>query len=433
MSIESKGATTMKKELIEKAKLLYSYAYPIVWTNLMLSAPKEAFLHTTHIRELAKADGKSYKPNNDTLYSSISLQLKNSPYVLEIPEIDDRYLLVDILNLKTEVFFATGSKHENNGAGKYILLYRDQPIPEGYENYTVVRSDDNKNLLLIRTETFHEADYAKANQIQDQFVIKPVYPENVKDTGTPIKVPYVTYLENLSVKDFIKNFISTLEDTKIDEEIITILKDFGIDSEHFDYETLEDEKKTALENGFQEAYEDIKGYSGPEGYTSNGWTTYVKDVGSFGKKYLFRAFVSWFAWAANLPEDSIYPVAYTDTAGERLKSNNDYIIHFEKDNLPNAKHFWSVTVYGEPSGTLVANEYDKYVINSHGLEHLHFNNDGSLDILLSRTKPAKEEDFNNWLPLPEKEDAFSLLMRIYGADEETLEGRWQFPTIQQLS
>lgn len=421
----------MSSQLLEKAKRLYTYAYPLVWTKQVLKIPKEGFVDTIHIRELTKADGKSYKPNNDTLYSMHALQLASTPFLLEIPKLpDDRYLLVDILNIKTEVFFATGSKHENNGAGKYILLYRDAVIPEGYEDYIPVRSDDSLNMLLIRTETLGEADYKIANAVQDAFQIRPVYPEKLKDVGTPVTVPHIFYVEQLSVADFIAEFLSLVQDTKVDSEILQILADFGIRREDYDFAKLLPEVQNALVQGAKSAYQDIQNYAGP-GLESNGWKTYVDGVGTFGKDYLLRAYVSWFAWGANLPEDSIYPVLYDDINGNPLLSSKEYTVHFEKDGLPRAKYFWSLTLYSEPSGTLVENPDNKYVINSHWIDQLHFNTDGSLDILLSRRKPETPSAQANWLPLPEKEDRFSLLLRMYGADADTLSGNWVFPVVRE--
>lgn len=423
----------MKNTWIEKAKLLYTYAYPIVWTKQNLKLPKEGFLHTIHLRELAKADGLAYKPNNDTLYSMHALQLASTPFTMEIPKLsDDRYLLVDLLNLKTEVLFATGRKHENNGAGKYMLLYRDTEIPEGYEDYIPVRSDDSLNMLLIRTETYGEEDYPAARTVQDAFSIKPLYPERLKDTGTPITIPHILYVKQLSIADFLDEFLEVLPVTRIDEEIHTILKELHIDAPDYEYTKLPDEIKEALVQGSREAYEDIIHYNGPA-LESNGWKTYVDGVGTFEKDYLLRAFVSWFAWGANLPEDSVYPVLYNDIDGEKLSSEKEYRVHFKKDGLPHAKYFWSLSLYSEPSGTQVPNPDDKYVINSHGIGQLHFNEDGSLDILLSRTKPEKEEDAANWLPTPEKEDSFSLMLRMYGADEATLRGEWEFPGVISIN
>lgn len=422
----------MKNEWIEKAKLLYTYAYPIVWTKQTLKTPKEGFLHTIHLRELAKADGLAYKPNNDTLYSMHALQLASTPFTLEIPKLpDSRYLLVDILNLKTEVLFATGSKHAKNGAGKYILLYRDTEVPEGYEDYIPVRSDDSLNMLLIRTETYGEQDYPTARAVQDAFSIAPLYPERLEDIGTPIAIPHILYVKQLSIEDFLTEFLSVLSTTRIDDEIYTILKEFNIAIPDYEYSKLPDEIKEALVQGSKEAYEDIENYNGPA-LESNGWKTYVDGVGVFGKDYLLRAFVSWFAWGANLPEDSIYPVLYTDTDGNRLSSEKAYKVHFHKGGLPHAKYFWSLSLYSEPSGTQVPNPDNRYVINSHGVDQLHFNEDGSLDILLSRKKPEKEEEAANWLPTPEKENRFSLLLRMYGVDEATLRGEWEFPSVTSI-
>lgn len=413
----------------EIAKNLYIYAYPLVWTKVLTSSPKEAFININHSRVIALPGKDSYKPNQDTLYSFLPMQLKNSPYELEIPKLDDnRYLLVNTLNTKTEIHFATGSKDENNGAGKYIFLYREDPVPAGYEDYKVVRSDDSLVILLVRVEAFDKEDYPKANRIQDNIIVNPITPERIKDNGTPIPGDFVSYIENLPVDKFYSLFYELLEDTKVDDIVFEYSKELGIDPENFDYGKLSDEIKAVLEEGAKEGYQEIINYDKPD-VESNNWKVYAKDVATFGDNYLLRAFVAWYAWGANLPEDAIYPVLYVDANGNKLSSQKNYKVHFSK--LPEAKHFWSFIVYGEPSGNLQKNDLDIYTYNTHGLPGYIINEDGSLDIYLSRVKPGDLSTVN-YLPLPSDDPEFSILLRFYGASENVLTGKWEFPVVSEV-
>ena len=49
--------------------------------------------------------------------------------------------------------------------------------------------------------------------------------------------------------------------------------------------------------------------------------------------------------------------------GDRLTGENNYIIHFEKGNLPPVKAFWSLTMYGSDH-FFVDNIINKYSIKS---------------------------------------------------------------------
>lgn len=424
----------MSNTLLEKAKALYEYAYPIVISDYVSRGPKEEFLHLTHLRRfMTPEDGRVIvRPNNDTLYSGGWMKLKDSPYILEFPAVTDRYLLVDALNMKTEVICSIGTRTGEIHGGKYIFLYGREEVPKGYEEYQVVRSEDSRNMFIIRLESFGTEDYGEANRWQDQVVYGPVYPERILDNGEKLYTSVVEKVESLTVEEFYHRFVAALSDTAIEPEMIELLEDFGIDTGRYEFSSLPVEAKAALIKGADEAYEELKNYQGTEGYFSNGWRTFLKGMGAYGKNYLFRAHVGWFGYGANLAEDSVYPMAFTDSRGEKLKSRNVYQLHFKADGLPHAEFFWSVTLYGEPSQGLAENPINRYLINSHVQDQLVFNEDGSLDIILSQTPPEDERHFHNWLPTPADEEEFSLTMRIYGPDEDTLEGRWEAPVIELI-
>ena len=87
------------------AQELYEYAFTIVWADAMTSGSREFYTTLRHNRRFIEAERRMYKPNQDTLYSFLPIQLEHTPYILEIPRLEDdkRYLLVNIFNLKTEM------------------------------------------------------------------------------------------------------------------------------------------------------------------------------------------------------------------------------------------------------------------------------------------------------------------------------------------
>lgn len=118
-----------------------------------------------------------------------------------------------------------------------------------------------------------------------------------------------------------------------------------------------------------------------------------------------------------------------DDKGNTLSTSKEYKVHFS--SLPEAKYFWSFIVYREPSGNLVENELGIYTINSHNLDKYIKNSDGSLDVYLSKEIPDNYKEIN-FLPLPKDEDEFSVLLRLYGASEKVLSGKWEFPIVTEI-
>src|SRR3546814_10460753 len=46
------------------------------------------------------------------------------------------------------------------------------------------------------------------------------------------------------------------------------------------------------------------------------------------------------------PEEAIYPMVPLDGAGKPLSGAARYVLHFDKDQIPPADAFWSLTMYG---------------------------------------------------------------------------------------
>jgi hypothetical protein len=158
-------------------------------------------------------------------------------------------------------------------------------------------------------------------------------------------------------------------------------------------------------------------------------------AGAFGSreamqdKYLTRAAAAYFGLWGNDLEEAFYPETTLDTDGEELDcSKHNYILHFEADQLPPAKAFWSLTMYKLPEQLLIENEINRYVIGS-ATEGLKYNENGSLDIYIQKENPG-EDKVSNWLPA--HDGRFSLQTRIYWPDPQALDPLYVMPAVQKV-
>jgi len=83
--------------------------------------------------------------------------------------------------------------------------------------------------------------------------------------------------------------------------------------------------------------------------------------------------------------DAIYPLLVRAADSGPIGDQN-YLLHFDADIMPPAAAFWSVTMY-EAEGFQAANELDRFALGDR--DPLHYNDDGSLDICLQHTNPAR--------------------------------------------
>ena len=95
----------------------------------------------------------------------------------------------------------------------------------------------------------------------------------------------------------------------------------------------------------------------------NQWSMDVEMVGVYGTYYLKRAIMTQIGLGANLPEDAVYPIAMTDGDGNPLDGANNYVLHFNADDIPPVNAFWSVTIY-DNDGYQVANSLNRFALSS---------------------------------------------------------------------
>jgi len=149
-------------------------------------------------------------------------------------------------------------------------------------------------------------------------------------------------------------------------------------------------------------------------------------MGVYGNNYIQRATIALIGLGANHPEDAVYPIAISDADGDVMVGEQDYVLHFEANEMPPVGAFWSVTMYDE-LGFAVENELDRFAIGDRN--DLKFNDDGSLTLYLQHERPAKDK-VSNWLPAP-KDGVIGVTMRLYEPKQSVLLSEWLPPAIRK--
>jgi hypothetical protein len=160
--------------------------------------------------------------------------------------------------------------------------------------------------------------------------------------------------------------------------------------------------------------------------TTTGWTISY-GLGNYGTDYLPRAATAMGGLGANLPDDALYPLAISDSAGNPLNGSYNYTLHFDADKLKPSNAFWSLTMYNA-NGFPVVNSINRYALSS--WMPLKLNADGSLDIYVGAASPGADNE-SNWLPAPN--GPFAPNLRVYWPKQEVLNGTWIPPAFVKVS
>lgn len=384
-----------------------------------------------HFRAFPTADFRNVvRPNFDTLYSSAFLDLTAGPVILHAPDTDDRYYMLPLIDMWTDVFANPGKRTTGTDAKDFVVTgpgYTGE-LPDGLP---VIAAPTPYVWIIGRTQTNGPADYDAVHKVQDGYSITPVgeAPDHIVDPEYDTTTEPLKLVNNMSAADFFTyaaDLLAVNPPHPTDFSQLARIANLGIVAgEPFDASRFSAEELAEIDTGRAAALQDMLAALNTLGTNIDGWTTFTETMGVYGNYYFKRAVVTLVGLGANPAEDAVYPLLTADADGNPVAGENDYVIHFDADKLPPAYAFWSVTMY-DAEGFQVANELDRFAIGDR--DPLTFNADGSLDLYLQHTNPGPVRE-SNWLPAPL--GPLGITMRLYAPKREVLDGRWHPPAVHK--
>ena len=390
----------------------------------------------SNIPEYPPADFKGVvRPNFDTLYSSIWLDLTEEPVVVSVPDTEGRYYLFPMLDMWSDVFASPGWRTTGTEAANYLVTPPGWTgaVPDGLEQ---IKAPTPYVWIIGRTKTDGPADYEAVHKIQAGYKVsplsrfgKPAEPLTVKiDPTVDMKTPPKIQVDTMPADKYFSyaaELLKTIPPHITDEPILARMKKIGIEpGKSFDFSKLDPAIQKALASVPEEAQALMKWKVPTLARVVNYWSLNTDTMGVYGNYYLKRAIIAQLGLGANLPEDAIYPLNLGDEAGKPLDgAASQFKIHFAKENLPPVDAFWSITLY-DNEGFQVANELNRFAVSS--WMPFKFNSDGSLDLYFQNESPGQDKEAN-WLPAPK--GPFNLTMRLYAPKSAALTGKWSPPPV----
>lgn len=428
----------------------YIYLYPLVMMDVTRKVttnyepdekpgmgPMNAF---HHMRTFPPANFREVvRPNFDTLYSIAWLDLTKEPAIVSAPDSGGRYYMLPMLDMWTDVFAVPGKRTSGTKAARWAVVGPGWTgsLPEGVER---IDAPTPYVWIIGRTQTNGPMDYAAVNRIQDGFKVTPLSQWGKPhkhvvakiDSTVDMKTPPLQQVNTMPAAEY---FACGAELMKrhpphiADWSVVARMKQIGLEpGKSFDLAKADPAVQSALERAAPNALKKMQRKVPTLAPVVNGWQMNRTTMGVYGSYYLKRAIVAMIGLGANPPEDAVYPLCIADADGKPLNAENDYVLHFDKDELPPVGAFWSLTMY-DAEGYQVANPLDRFAIGDR--DALQFNADGSLDIYIQHESPGKEKE-SNWLPAP-KSGSVSPTMRLYAPKAEAIDGRWNPPPIRRAT
>ncbi|MFC0808401.1 DUF1254 domain-containing protein [Sinorhizobium sp. P24N7] len=432
----------------------YIYAYPLVTmeitrrviTNVAeTEGTRGPMGHIIKLRRYPDAKFRDVTaPNADTLYTTAFFDVGDEPWVVSLPDLNDRYALFPMLDGWTTVFDVPGKRTTGTGAQTFVVTGPgwEGALPEGVKQY---KSPTSIVWLLGRIYcTGTPEDYAEVHKLQDEVKLYPLSawgkdwtaPKGKVDPAIDMKTAVREQVNKMDAVEYFTLFAELLKrnpPTDADAPMVAKLAELGIvPGRDFDKTKFDPAfAKRVPEVGFARIMMHFK-FSDGDVQDIDGWGFTTK-TGIYGTNYLQRALITAIGLGANRPQDAIYPTSLKSDSGvikRAYDGSEKYLLTFKKGLTPPVSGFWSLTMY-DAEYFFVDNPLNRYSISAR--QPLKANPDGSIDLLIQHESPGSDME-SNWLPAPQGK--FILMMRLYWPDEgnpSIIDGSWTIPPVKKVS
>ncbi|KAM0329604.1 hypothetical protein ACHAPQ_006763 [Fusarium lateritium] len=387
------------------------------------------------------------RPNADTIYSIMFIDLSSQDLRVTIPEIPgDRYWVFPVCTPYGDNLVNLG----NLGAsepGDYLLKYNPnkygletENVPEGYVgviNFPMAYGLVNSRIVTDRSEE----DVAIIAELQKGFRIKEV-PRTERTIAPALDLTMFTQPEysdrNQSYYEAVMNTAAALtpynppyvvSDRK---KVASELQKAGFNGGKFCQPP-----QTNLTAAVESANTTSTLFAAKPGVrqdVGNDWYIVAEEyIGRFDSFYAMRYQIGLTAYLALVQSESAYPFYGKDLSVEEGQS---ILCTFTKPPKIRDGGFWSLTAYG-PDQDLIENDLEKYMVGDRS--NLTFpdgtpveeGDERPFQVLLQAGDIVPSSNWtNNWLPINSGGGNISVTLRWYGAEAEMVDGTYVHPKME---
>jgi hypothetical protein len=359
-------------------------------------------------------------PNNDTTYTTGRLDLSGGPVVLDVPDTAGRYYVVQLLDAYSNTLAYVGRRTTGTRSGSFAITppgFRGA-LPSGVRR---IESPTGRVWVLGRTLVGRAAELPAVTELMRGYRVTGLAAWTAGMPQAPAVLPNFPPLPPTPLPtgtEFFATLRQILTSNPPPARDACALRAFARIGPGIAQSAVREGERVV-----RRAEQRANRYSAGR---NNGWLIPGPYVGNYGRNYLGRAVISAGALGANTRPETVYPLATSDSRGRPLSGGHRYVIRFPRGQLPPARAFWSLTMYGRDR-YLVENQADRYSIGDR-TPGLRRSEDGSLRIVLQHRRPAGRAA-SNWLPAPR--GRFRVALRLYEPRRAVLSGAWRPPPLER--
>ena len=392
-----------------------------------------------HIRRAADStDTNNSSSATDFLYSVSWYDVRREPVVISMPESGDRYYSVQFMEWYSDIFAYAGTRATGGKAGSYMLVDSNWKgdTPAGIAG--VIRAPTPTGAVLIRVGFRDDrSKLAPVHAMQDASDMRPVSKWLARDLSPSTQRDVIDPAAPGSPLAFYVNLNRAMTENPPpakDSAIVSLLRSVGLGpGQSDDLSRLDAGTRKGLQRALKDGMALITqtAISGGNVKTVNHWAYNPVSWGRTGESddYLIRSATQSFSgFLEHHIEEVVKLRAHHDGDGNILDgSTGRYVLRFTKDQIPQAKAFWSVTVY-TAEYNLFPNPTGRHSFGNVDRD-LKYDKDGGVTFYLQADAPAKKL-MSNWLPVPNA--PFNLFLRAYLPEQDLIDQSYVPPPVDKV-
>ncbi|KAM0801129.1 hypothetical protein BDR22DRAFT_972437 [Usnea florida] len=445
------------------------YALPLIQLVNQTSAVYQVVNGSNRINNQAQLASLSsaavVKPNVDTLYSRVIIDLSQRDLELTVPNITDRFWIYPFYDTFGNNF-ANINPVNYSQPGVYLVRRADDalaqpgiefPDPASYSKYQgIVNSPTTYGTLLIRLLLKYNTteNLNIVHQIQNQTKLVPV-PRVIQQPNTLAAPPFTGSLINDSLTgtppeqllQLLSRIAAYNQPARLSERyrIANILGQAGLASG-----TYIRPAGVNITQAYAIANATIQKYiTDPNtiNFVGNNWQLQKPGyAGDYGSNYAHRAYIARTGYQQTVPSITIYPgLNGPPFSNYALPANQSYLFTFsgKPPVISSLYGFWSLTFYG-PDQYLIPNPLNIFSVGdrsniTYDDDSLIYGpgsnaaKDGSFRILVQQTDIVPPQNWtSNWIPAPKGGATGSFILRWYSPSDAFSNGSYVYPKVETI-
>jgi hypothetical protein len=367
-------------------------------------------------------------PNSEMLYSNAWLDVSARPLLLDIPDMGNRYYVLQFLDYFANAFAYVGTRTFGNRSRALAIV---GPTWSGSfpGDVVVVKSPTNFAWIFGRISIQGDHELDAVHNLQNRFSLRSLALSSNPAPNTEHWSPFRT----ADKLDFFANLDQVLRRNvarKQDAELLSRLPRLGMLRDNpFEPNAVDESLRGILERAITIGQDRICAQESQFEEFCPGWIWEGVTAGRPGRDNLSRAASAKAGLGILAPEEAIYPFAYVDDNGTPLHGSGSYRLTFGPEELPVASYCWSLTIYELPHYRLVKNPINRYSWSSINCQAQTGCN-SRVQLNLQANRPKDQTSY--WLPTPQTGN-FALALRVFGPDEALLRRKHRLPRVVRLS